>query len=57
MQGAGTGVDGNAVGGSAVGGKFFLESRHFTSQNELTALQNLVNGRVNFVLNTPVLGL
>ena len=40
MEGAGAGVDGDAVAGAAEGGELALEGRHLGPQREPAALEN-----------------
>jgi hypothetical protein len=55
VQGAGAGVDADALGRAAVRGELLLERGHLAAERELAALEHAEDGRVDLLLDRVVL--
>ena len=55
MQGTGAGIHGNAILCAAIACEFLLKRQYFATQNKLTRLQDLGDGRVDLWLDVLVL--
>ena len=56
MKGAGTGIQGDALGRAAIGGEFLFEARDFRTEDELATFEDVSDRGIDLRLDAPVLG-